>query len=62
MTESKEFIKGASGSLTQTIEEIIDFLNDGDKRPDVDYRGFLHGKIADLGTRWYKKGFKIGGS
>jgi len=60
---SKDLVHGASKSLNKTISEIMRFLGDNSRRQGgkgTRLRDFLHEKIADFGTYWYKRGVRRG--
>jgi len=54
------YAEGASQSLNKTISEIMHYLKDHGARPNTGLRVFMREKIADLGERWYRKGFNRG--
>jgi hypothetical protein len=51
---------GAAKSSNKTISEIMEFMDDNDKRPAKKLRNFLRKKIGDLNERWFRKGFNRG--
>ncbi len=52
---------GASKSLTKTIREIEDYLQDVKVQiPKGVLRSNLHRKLADLAEKWMKRGFRRG--
>jgi hypothetical protein len=58
--QNDDEVIGSSKSLSLTITEIMDFLGDTSKRPNVGLRAFLHEKLADLSVYWYKRGVRRG--
>ncbi len=54
-----EYRAGASASLNKTISAIMLFLEKSEKRPqDIPLRDFLHEKLADYGSQWYRHGIR----
>jgi hypothetical protein len=57
---SSDLKAGAAKSLNKTISEIMEFMDDDDKRPAKKLRNFLRKTIGDLNERWFRKGFNRG--
>jgi hypothetical protein len=58
---SKQFVEGASASLTKSIQELEDFLDGLGLTPATGkLRKQLHEKIGDLSQKSFERGFRRG--